>query len=55
MYAARGHHIRLIPTWQNGIFDVSMAGEVLLPAPDAELAPTTFEEWLDTDGAQANA
>jgi uncharacterized protein YbjT (DUF2867 family) len=54
-YAARGHHIRLIPTWQNGIFDVSMAGEVLLPAPDAELAPTTFEDWLAADAAQANA
>jgi uncharacterized protein YbjT (DUF2867 family) len=54
-YAARGQDIRLIPTWQNGIFDVSMAGEVLLPAPDAELAPTTFEDWLAAESAQANA
>jgi hypothetical protein len=23
-----------------------MAGEVLLPAPDARLAPTGFEDWL---------
>jgi hypothetical protein len=38
--------VRLVPTWQNGVFGVEMAGEVLLPGPDARLAPTTFEDWL---------
>jgi uncharacterized protein YbjT (DUF2867 family) len=44
--AARGREVRLVPTWQNGVFGVEMAGEVLLPGPDARLAPTTFEDWL---------
>ena len=52
---ARGQAIRLIPTWRNGLFDVSMAGEVLLPAADAELAPTTFEEWLAAEATKTNA
>jgi hypothetical protein len=26
--------------------DESMAGDVLLPAPDAHIAPTTFDDWL---------
>jgi len=43
--AARGTPIRLIPTW-SGVFGPDMAGEVLLPAPDARIAPTTFDEWL---------
>jgi uncharacterized protein YbjT (DUF2867 family) len=44
-YAARGQQIRLVATWR-GIFDTSMAGEVLLPGSDARLAPTTFDAWL---------
>jgi uncharacterized protein YbjT (DUF2867 family) len=44
-YAARGRSIRLVPTWR-GTFDVGMAGEVLLPAADAEILPTTFDAWL---------
>lgn len=32
---------KVVPTWW-GIFDTSMAGEVLLPDPDARIAPTTF-------------
>ena len=47
-FAARGEPIRLVPTWHGGIFDTSMAGDVLLPGPDAEIAPTTFDAWLDT-------
>ena len=43
--AARGQHIKLVPTWR-GMFDTSMAGEVLLPGPDARIAPTTFDDWL---------
>jgi uncharacterized protein YbjT (DUF2867 family) len=47
--AARKTPLRLIPSWR-GLFGVEMAGEVLLPGPDAQIAPTTFEAWL---GAQA--
>lgn len=48
-YEARGRTIELIPTWDNGIFDVSMAGNVLLPAEDAQIAPTSFDDWLDSE------
>lgn len=43
--AARGEDVKLVPTWR-GPFDISMAGEVLLPGPDARIAPTTFDEWI---------
>jgi uncharacterized protein YbjT (DUF2867 family) len=46
--AARGQNIKLVPTWR-GLFDASMAGEVLLPGPDARIASTTFEDWLADD------
>jgi len=42
----QGRNIRLVPTWHGGIYDQTMAGDVLLPAADAEIAPTTFDEWL---------
>ena len=42
---ARGHAVRLVPTW-SGLFGVEMAGDVLLPGPDARIAPTSFDEWL---------
>lgn len=41
--AARGESIRLVPTWRGR---EHLAGEVLLPGPDAHIAPTTFDEWL---------
>ena len=45
--AARGDSTaRLVPSWQNGVFGVEMAGDVLLPGPDVRLAPTTFAAWL---------
>jgi uncharacterized protein YbjT (DUF2867 family) len=43
--AARGTSIRLVPTW-SGVFGLDMAGELLLPGPDARIAPTTFDDWL---------
>jgi uncharacterized protein YbjT (DUF2867 family) len=43
--AARGTSIRLVPTW-SGILGPDMAGDVLLPAPGARIAPTTFDDWL---------
>jgi uncharacterized protein YbjT (DUF2867 family) len=45
--AARGETLRLIPTWR-GPVGVDMAGEVLLPGPEAQLATTTFDDWLAT-------
>ena len=44
--AARGDPTRLRASWRDGPFGVECAGEVLLPGPDARLAPTTFEAWL---------
>jgi len=44
---ARGHRVKLVPTW-SGPFGPEMAGEVLLPADGARIAPTTFDAWLAT-------
>jgi hypothetical protein len=41
----RGRQVRLVPTW-SGLFDPSMAGDVLLPGEGARITPTTFDEWL---------
>jgi uncharacterized protein YbjT (DUF2867 family) len=46
--AARGESIRLIPSWRTGLFGVEAAGEMLLPGPQARLAPTRFDTWLAT-------
>ncbi|MGC7094927.1 SDR family oxidoreductase [Amycolatopsis lurida] len=43
--AVRGRAVKLVPTW-DGVFGVSMAGNVLLPGPGARIEATTFEEWL---------
>jgi uncharacterized protein YbjT (DUF2867 family) len=43
--SARGHDVRLIPSWR-GPFGTDMAGEALLPGPDAHLTTTTFDDWL---------
>jgi uncharacterized protein YbjT (DUF2867 family) len=44
-FAVRGREIRLVPTWR-GIFDTTMAGEVLLPGADARIGRVTFDDWL---------
>jgi uncharacterized protein YbjT (DUF2867 family) len=44
-FAARGERVRLVPTWR-GVFDATMAGEVLLPGDGARLGGVTFEDWL---------
>jgi len=41
----RGHKVKLVPTW-SGLFNESMAGNVLLPGENARIAPTTFDDWL---------
>jgi uncharacterized protein YbjT (DUF2867 family) len=51
--SARNESIRLIPSWRSGVFGVDAAGEVMLPGPEARLAPTTFEAWLLGQGATA--
>ena len=42
---ARGHPVRLVPPWSS-LLGAEMAGDVLLPAEGARIAPTTFDEWL---------
>jgi uncharacterized protein YbjT (DUF2867 family) len=44
--AARGEGVRLTTGWR-APFSVEMAGDVLLPGPDARIAPTTFDDWLE--------
>jgi uncharacterized protein YbjT (DUF2867 family) len=44
-HQARGRDVRLVPTWA-GVFGPEMAGNALLPGPNARIAPTTFDEWL---------
>jgi uncharacterized protein YbjT (DUF2867 family) len=48
--AAHGRVVQLVPSWRTGIFGVDMAGEVMLPGPEARLAPTTFDAWLGAYG-----
>jgi uncharacterized protein YbjT (DUF2867 family) len=52
-FAAHGELVRIVPSWDGGGFGVSMAGNVLLPGPDARLFGTTFEEWLASGGPAA--
>jgi uncharacterized protein YbjT (DUF2867 family) len=46
---AWGEQLKLMPSWRTGLFGVDVAGEVLLPGPDARIAPTTFDAWLETE------
>lgn len=43
--AKRGEQLKLVASF-GGAFTTEMAGEALLPGPDARIAPTTFEDWL---------
>lgn len=52
--AHTGRQVRLIPGWQ-GMLGPHLAGNVLLPGPDARIAPTSFDEWLATVPRQADA
>ncbi|MGY2075879.1 SDR family oxidoreductase [Blastococcus sp. SYSU DS0828] len=40
-----GRQVKLRPSWST-VFGPEMAGEVLLPADGARIAPTTFDDWL---------
>lgn len=46
--AVQGRSVRLVPTWHSGMFDETASGDALLPGEDAEIAATTFDEWLDS-------
>lgn len=46
---ARGESVKLVPTWDGGLFGEAMAGNVLLPGEDAHIAPTSFEAWLEQE------
>jgi uncharacterized protein YbjT (DUF2867 family) len=54
-YAVRGRPIQLMPSWHTGIFGAEMAGDVLLPSPDAHIAPTSFDTWLAQQSATPGA
>jgi uncharacterized protein YbjT (DUF2867 family) len=53
LLAGRGESLRLLPSW-GGRFGVDLAGEVLLPGPDAQIAPTSFETWLAAQAQPAD-
>jgi uncharacterized protein YbjT (DUF2867 family) len=53
--SAWGESVQLIPSWRSGVFGVDAAGEMLVPGPDARLAPTTFDAWLATESRKARA
>jgi uncharacterized protein YbjT (DUF2867 family) len=44
--AARGEPLDLRPAWTFGPFDTDMAGDVLLPEPDAKTTSTDLDAWL---------
>jgi uncharacterized protein YbjT (DUF2867 family) len=44
-FEVRGKQVKLVPTWRSS-FDVSLAGEEMLPGEGARLGLTTFDEWL---------
>jgi hypothetical protein len=43
--AVRDQTVRLVPTWR-GPLGAEMAGEAMLPGPDARLTSTPFDQWL---------
>jgi uncharacterized protein YbjT (DUF2867 family) len=50
-YLARGRKVTVVAN-RSGVPGRGMVESVLLPGPDARIAPTTFEEWL---GAQRSS
>jgi uncharacterized protein YbjT (DUF2867 family) len=49
-YEARGRSVRLVPSWST-VFGPDMAGNALLAADGARIAPTTFDQWLQEQRA----
>ena len=48
-FAARGDATTVRASWRDSPFGISMAGEVLLPGPDARIGRTSFTDWLARD------
>ena len=44
-HAVLGRDVRLIPSW-SGPLGLEMANNVLMPAENARIAATTFDQWL---------
>jgi uncharacterized protein YbjT (DUF2867 family) len=38
--------IRVVASWDGGLLGADMPPDALLPGPEAELGPTTFDRWL---------
>jgi uncharacterized protein YbjT (DUF2867 family) len=51
---ARGDNRAIRASWRDQPFGLEMAGEVLLPGPNAIIAPSFFDDWLAA-GAPADA
>ena len=47
---ARGEQVEVRGGWEGGVFGPSLAEDALLAPADAELAPTTFDQWLSSVG-----
>jgi uncharacterized protein YbjT (DUF2867 family) len=54
-FAARGDATTVRASWRDSPFGVSMAGEVLLPGPDARVGETSFTAWLARDAGDPRA
>jgi uncharacterized protein YbjT (DUF2867 family) len=54
-FAARGDSTTVRASWRDSPFGVSMAGEVLLPGPDARIGGTSFTAWLAQDAGDPRA
>ncbi|MGK5440213.1 SDR family oxidoreductase [Micromonospora sp. URMC 105] len=50
-HQAMGRTMKIVPSWE-AILGADMAGNVLLPGPDARIAPTTFDDWLAEQEAE---
>ena len=54
-FAARGDSTTVRASWRDSPFGVSMAGEVLLPGPEARIGGTSFTAWLAQDTGDPRA
>ena len=54
-FAARGDATTVRASWRDSPFGVSMAGEVLLPGPEARIGGTSFTDWLARDAGDPRA
>ena len=50
-FAARRRDLPVRASWQGAALGVEFAGEVLIPADGARIAPTSFDDWLAAGAA----